>query len=427
MSLTNNPFIYGRTVKPAEFLGRERELRRLFSRLGTGQSTAVIGQPHIGKTSLFEYVTDEATRTARFGDRFERHVFSFLDAHMLYGIKTQAAFWEQALAPLSDCLRDGRFEPLAAIYQIAEENEFGTFVLERLFSEMHAANSCLVLLLDEFDDFLTHQVLNSAEFYGGLRSLASRTGGLALVIAARQELGQLNQRTQSVHPHGSPYFNVFTEIHLGSFSKKDFAGLMDRAGERFDRNDRDYLERVSGRHPFLAQAAAAILWEAHEEGHEGTVRYQTVGRGLYRETKKHYADTWRVWTNETRKAITVLALAQIPRLLAKHSFLMNERGDELDDYRSEMEALEAIGLCAEGDKGKMIITQGAFLWWLADELCRNVREEAEFKVWLQEREMDGLFTNPERQRFGKAASGIAKALGKGATTLIEAFAKGIVE
>ena len=427
MSLTVNPFIYSRPVTPAEFLGRERELRRLFSRLATGQSTAVIGQPHIGKTSLLKYVADEPTRIARFGDRFERHMFSFLDAHTLHGIKTQAVFWERALAPLSDCLRTGPLESLAAIYQTAEENEFGTFVLERLFTEMHAANCCLVLLLDECDDFLAHPVLNSAEFYGGLRSLASRTGGLVLIIAARRELEQLNQLTQAVNPHGSPYFNVFTEISLGPFSKKDFAELMNRGGECFDRNDRDYLERVSGRHPFLAQAAAAILWEAHEEGHEGTVRYQTVGRGLYRETKKHFADTWHVWTNETRKAITVLALAQIPQLLAGHSFLMSEWVDELDDYRSELAALEAIGLCAEGDKGGMIITQGAFLWWLADELRRNVRDDAEFKAWLQAQEMDGLFTNQERQRFGKATSGMLKALGKGATTLIEAFAKGIGE
>ncbi len=296
-----------------------------------------------------------------------------------------------------------------------------------LFAVLHATDSRLVLLLDEFDDFLSHPVLNSAEFYGGLLSLASRTGGLVLIIAARRELEQLNQLTQTVNPHGSPYFNIFTEILLGPFSKKDFAELIRRAGDCFDQNDHEYLERISGRHPFLAHAAAAMLWEAHEEGQEGIARYQTVGRALYRETKKHFADAWRTWSNETRKAITVVALAQIPQLLAGHSFLVDELVEDLDDYRSELEALEAMGLCAEGGNGGMVITQGAFLWWLADELRRNVRGDAEFKGWLQAQEMDGLFTTQERQRIGNATTGMLKALGKGASTLIEAFAKGIGE
>jgi hypothetical protein len=308
-------------------------LRRLFNRLATGQSVAVIGQPHIGKTSLLKYLMDEPTRTAKCGNRFDGCLLSFLDAHTLHGVKTQGAFWELALAPLADCIRATRpphSEALRAIYQTAQENGFGTFVLERLFTELQVFGARLVLLLDEFDDFLSHSVLNSAEFYGGLRSLASRTGGLVLVIAARRELEQLNQLTQAVNPHGSPYFNIFTETPLGPFSKKDFAELVGRAGDRFDRYDREFLERVSGRHPFLAQTAAALLWEAHEEGHEGVVRYHTGGRAMYRETKKHFADAWRVWTNETRKAITVVALAQIPQLLAGHNFLVSELLEELD-------------------------------------------------------------------------------------------------
>jgi len=223
-------------------------------------------------------------------------------------------------------------------------------------------------------------VLNDTEFYGGLRSLASRSAGLALVIAARRDLEQLNQLTQAINPHGSAYFNVFTEIKLGSLSKEAFSELLKRAEERFDRWDGEYVTAVSGRHPYLAQATGAMLWDAHEEGKVGTARYREVGRALYRETKKHFADTWRSWTNQTRKAITAVALAQIPRLLAEHKFRVGELIEDLADYGAELDTLEAEGMLTQDDEGEWIITQGAFLWWLADELRRNVRDDTEFRA-----------------------------------------------
>ena len=429
MDSTTNPFIYSRAVTPGEFLGREPELRRLFSRVGTGQSTAIIGQPHIGKSSLLRYVLDARARQASFGARFDRDLFSFLDAQALHGVHTQAGFWELALARLADYLQTGQpnySESLAARYSLAQANKFGSFVTEQLLDELGAAGSRLVLLLDEFDDFLSHPVLNSAEFYGGLRSLASRSEGLVLVIAARRDLEQLNLATQAINPHGSAYFNVFVELSLGPLSEKAVSELLDRAGDRFNRRDRRYVTKVSARHPYLTQAAAAMLWDADEEGLKGTARYREAGRKLYRETKKHFADTWNSWTNETRKAATAVALAKIPGLLAEHAFLASELIKDLDDYRPELETLEASGLLAERDQGEWSITQCAFLWWLADELRRNVRKDADFRTWLQAQEMDGLLTTQERQRMGKAVKGMLAAAGKGATTLIEAVAKSVV-
>jgi len=430
MNFSIPPFIYGRAVTPAEFHGRELDLRRIYSRLSTGQSTAIIGQPHIGKTSLLKYILDEPARTAKFGVQFKQDLFTYLDAQTLRDVKTQAGFWESALTPLEDALKVGqatRLKSLAAVYELVQKNKFGTFVLEQLFSGLHAVGSRLVLLLDEFDDFLSHPVLHSAEFYGGLRSLASRSAGLVLVIAARKDLEQLNQLTQAINPHGSPYFNVFTEIRLGAFSKKELTELLDRAGERFNKKDRKYVMEVAGGHPYLAQATAATLWEAYEEGHEGTARYESAARALYQQTKLHFADTWRSWTNETRKAITAVAVAQIPMLLGEREFLVSELIEDLSDYSPELEVLETSGIVIEDKSEEYVITQGAFLWWLTDELRRNVRDDTEFKTWLQAQELDGLLTHKEQQKLGSAAKKILSAVGKGATTLIEAFAKGIGE
>ncbi len=47
-----NPFIYGKPVSKEHFMGRKDVLQTLISRILTGQSSAIIGEPHIGKTSL---------------------------------------------------------------------------------------------------------------------------------------------------------------------------------------------------------------------------------------------------------------------------------------------------------------------------------------------------------------------------------------
>ena len=425
-----NPFIHSRALSPDEFLGRERELRHLFSRLATRQSTAFIGQPHVGKTSLLIYLADEKKRQQHFGDQFDRDLFCYLDAQALRGVKTQAGFWRRALTPFEACLKAGspeHLQSLKTIYGTAKENQFGTFVLEQLFNEFDSASARLVLLLDEFDDFLSHPVLNSAEFYGGLRSLGSRSKGLAIVIAARRDLERLNKLTQQFNPHGSPYFNVFTEIKFGTLSIKEFSELVKAAGNRFDQTDHEYIAAVSGRHPYLAQAAAAMLWDAHEDGLEGEERYKVAGRYLYQQAKQHFSDTWNFWTNETRKAITAVALAQIPKLVGHRRFLVKELIDDLDDYGPELEALEIIGTITEGEEGEYVITQSSFLWWLADELLRNVRDEDEFKGWLRAQELDNLLTANEREKLGNAVRKVLEVTGRGATTLIDSFAKGFGE
>lgn len=423
-----NPYIYGRAVRPMEFLGRETELRRLFSRLATGQSTAIIGQPHVGKTSLLNYVMDPASRQAQFGAEFDRDLFCVLDAQMLRSVETQAEFWAYALKPLANALKREPLKDagnLLLAYETAEKNRFGNFVLEQLFNELKASGARYMLFLDEFDDLLSHKVLNSAEFYGGLRSLASRSAGLVLGLGSRRDVEQLNNLTQALNPHGSPYFNVFTQITLGSLSDKSFNELLERGKERFDERDRQFCAVISGRYPFLTQAAAAKLWDAHDEGLKGTERYESAGRELYTEAKQHFADSWRVWTNETRKAVTAVALSQIPRLLDNHTFMVSELVEKLDDYEPELDALEGLGMIAKNEEDEYVIRQGAFLWWLTDELKRNVRDDAAFTSWLQAQEMDGLFTRKEKQKAGQAAQTLLAVTGKGASTLIESFAKGL--
>jgi hypothetical protein len=90
----------------------------------------------------------------------------------------------------------------------------------------------LVLLVDEIDRTLHHDGLSNAGFFGGLRSVASRSSGaLAVVLASRLSQRELDARTQPLWAKGgSPYFNVYRQVTLGSLPEEHVEGLVLAAG-----------------------------------------------------------------------------------------------------------------------------------------------------------------------------------------------------
>ena len=415
------PFYTGNPVAVADFIDRRRPLRRIVARLRSGESTAIIGEPRTGKTSLLLHLAAPETQTVLYGQDAERLLFSFVDVEALGGQFTQVQFWEQALAPVKAHLVDPSPDSdMAKQYRVCHDNEFGTYMLEMLFWELRKAGRQLVLLLDEFDQLLHRPILNSAEFFGGMRMLDQHShGALSQVIASRLSLTRLNAETQELNPTGSPYFNIFNELVLGGFPKRDVDDLLKRAGDRFSPGDRRAIGRLAGRQPFFLQAAAAALWDAYDEGLAHEERIRTMGQCLYREHRSHFNDTWRVWTPETRQAFTVVALDDAQNLLPERKFRLNDLLDDLPNWTPELADLEHAGLLAKQPVAQSgyRITQEIMLWWLADKLVRALRSESAFSRWLQTAELEGRWTKGQKQQVGNAV----RSLGSGAGGLIEKF------
>ena len=162
-----------------------------------GESTAIVGEPRTGKTSLLLYLAADETRFKLYGDTSAELLFSYLNSQMLGSQFTQAQFWEQALAPIREQIEVvGAEAPLAQQYRVCSMNGFGNALLNTLFRRLRDQGFQLVLLVDEFDVLLHHPILNCAEFFGGLRGLASQSkGALTLVIASGLPLARLNVET----------------------------------------------------------------------------------------------------------------------------------------------------------------------------------------------------------------------------------------
>ena len=226
--MTNEcPFFCGNPVSPQYFVNRRQPLRRVVGRVLRGESTAIVGEPRSGKTSLLLHLAAPETKIDLYGDASARLLFRFLNSQVLGSGFTQAQFWVAALAPVKEQLVDP--DPngvLSKQYQFCQDNSFGSFTLDVLFQRLSEQGWQLVLQLDEFDLLLHHPILNCGEFFGSLRHLASTSkGALALVIASRLPLTRLNTETQVFNPTGSPYFNIFSEIVLGGFPEQDVAAV----------------------------------------------------------------------------------------------------------------------------------------------------------------------------------------------------------
>jgi len=212
-----NPFTERGVIKdPKRFFGRKRELKQIFERLAAMQSVSIVGERRTGKSSLLEIIA--ATGSDRLGNDSEFH---YIDLERVESTEDFVARALDALAAEGQTLRD----------------------LERAIEQRKA-----ILCLDEFEqsgDF-------SKDFFGALRSLAS-TGHLALVVASQSKLADLASEGITT----SPFFNIFTTLHLGDLTEEESGellnGLGQPAGREFSPDEVRAAYRETGGNPWRLQ------------------------------------------------------------------------------------------------------------------------------------------------------------------------------
>ncbi len=414
-----NPFKFGDPVRGKEFFARRREMRRLTEGVVKGNSSVVTAEPRAGKTSLLYRVqAPDFYKDADVNIRFR-----YLDAQTLGGWDA-SRFWDYALQPVK------KLSPAVdKAYQTAKKEKFGNFVLERILIHLEETGERLVLLLDEFDAILDEPGLHKAEFYGGLRSLATRYSSLVLVVASRQAIDELNRHTQEFNRQGSPYFNFLEEVSLGAFPPKDVDELLERGKKHFNRKDREFLVRVSGGHPYFLQAAASFLWESYEDGEKNDVIRRTwAGEQCFQQVAPTLKNIWNIWKPYQQMAFTLAALDAMPLLLPYREFDINRLLKDRPNFAPEQRVLKNRGfLCVASDLDGGYVPQAEImLWFLAEELTRLLRpKDPDLAAWLREQEWEGLLKHGEKENLQNALHSLKPILKDGAMAFIKAAAEGL--
>ncbi len=382
----SQPFIYGRPLRPREFLNYEAELSTIFNRLRNGESTAVIGEPHIGKTSLLLKVANEETQLDYLGDGAKQIVNSSLDLHPIDSDYTPKAFWEDALVPLHEYPNEGTIDRL----DTAAQAGYARRPLERLFSHLETHQRRLLLMLDEFELLLAHPNFQNPAFFALLRSLATRTGGLALIPASRLSVSQMNRMGRGLLEIGSPFFNNVIPIRLRPFEEAAVEGLLGRAGNALSPIDRRFIRRVAGHNPFLLQALAAILIET-----DGANRNVRAVERFHAYIAFHFDDLWHTLDLRARRMVIVLSLVELGKRILGQAFACSEI-ESVTALGHELGSLAELGLAERVEEEqphsvehllfwhgeRWMIGSQALAWWVRDMVMTRSLQSILGIEWL---------------------------------------------
>jgi hypothetical protein len=389
------PFIYGRPVRPGEFLNREAELRTIFNRLRNCESTAVVGEPHIGKSSLLIKLADPATPPAYLGDDAHGLVVSLLDLHPVSGDYTPRAFWEEALEPLREYP-----DHTDRLKWVVQEN-YTRRSLEQLFNYLSQRNQRMLFLLDEFERLLVHPNFQDPAFFALLRSLATRTDGLVLVIASRLSVTEMNKYGRNLLEFGSTFFSNLIELRLQPFSKETAEELLNRASGVLSFYDSSFICRMAGRHPFLLQAMAATLLET--EGQDSDRRIRAAER-FYRQISYHFEELWRMLDDRARTGIVILSLVELGGRALGSKFNKKPIEEIAEKFMPELQRLEDMGLAEQIDYGsedesvpllkgkKWVVSTPVVVRWVHDVVIAKTHQVPAYDKWLEGKKYSFLLT-----------------------------------
>jgi len=195
------------------------------------------------------------------------------------------------------------------------------------------------------------------------------------------------------------------------------------------------LYYIAGGHPFFLQSAASALWDAYEDGEvKSLTRWENAARDLHEAARQIIHDIWKNWTPPTRKAVTVIALDTLPKLVTGKEFDLDHLLESFSNYNPEVEELCKRGILIREAKTRtgFRLQSQVMLWWLASELIRVTRpqDNDDLGGWLRQQEWDGIIKGEEKTQLKKALTSLGSMLKTGIESFIkssaEGFAKGLM-
>ncbi|HJQ24307.1 MAG TPA: protein kinase [Blastocatellia bacterium] len=310
--MSRNPYLNRVAIKdPAQFFGRTREVSKIFSRLTASrpQSISVVGERRIGKSSLLNYVNHPQVR-ARHLDQPDAYVFAFIDLQQKRRI-TPAEFFKELFELMAKETGD---ESL-----LAEAPSFDA--MRALLERFRRRSRKLVILLDEFDAITTNRAFD-LEFYSFLRSIANNYD-VAYVTSSARDLQELCH-TQLIAD--SPFFNIFTNVFLRAFTRKEATDLITRPSTEAGLPLTGYARRImeiAGYFPYFLQIACAAYFDYLDEN-DGKLNRQEVEATFLDEARGQFRFIWDHMSDSQRRCV---------REFAEHEQVGKEQAQAYEDLK----------------------------------------------------------------------------------------------
>ncbi len=249
-SRERNPYLNREAIRdPEAFFGRRSEIGKIYSRVGAGrpQSVSIVGEKHIGKSSLLRYIVHPSNRLDSLSDPKQ---LIFLQANFKNKSRLKIpGFFEMIYKDLLEVFN-------GALELNVKPNYHG---FKEVVVALDQQGYKLIMVFDEFSTITRNRNFD-AEFYSFLRSLANNYNVAYLVASGRN----LQTVCHSPEVSDSPFFNIFSNITLSQFSVKDARKLILTPAEKHGASFEPHVPFVldmAGQHPLFIQIACSILFD----------------------------------------------------------------------------------------------------------------------------------------------------------------------
>jgi len=376
-----NPFTYGNPISaPARFFGRKAEVEQVYTRLLNAEfeSSSIVGERRMGKTSLLNYIAHPSTAEAH-GLAPDRYLFVYVDLQMVDQKTTPTRFWSRLLRRVARELKDEELE--AEFKQAVGQEEIDNYTLDDLFSLSDEQDLHFVLLLDEFEN-VTENANFDTDFFYGLRALAIHHN-LALITASRQELITL---CHSDAVRASPFFNIFANVNLPAFDEEDARALIEQSlaetGVQFVSAELALMSDIAGSHPYFLQIASHFLFAAHCKGGAAQERERYLLREFREEATPSLADYWHHSDDGEKIVLSTLALLTKQGKAGKRRFSLGKLKELYHRSELTLSRLEKRALIAAGEEGYTLFSS-VFGDWIVAELTDVMADAQSYEEWLE--------------------------------------------
>ena len=379
--MIDNPFTYGNPISnPGRFIGRQREVEQVYSRLlnAEAESSSIVGERRIGKTSLLHYLMHPEVRH-RFSVDTNRYIFLYNDLQMIDPNTTPTRLGQRLMSQLARECPDSEIKETAD--RLRQAAVIDNFALADLFDAVDSKGIHVVFLLDEFEN-VTANPNFGPDFFYGLRSLAIQHN-LTLITSSRKELIDL---THSEVIRSSPFFNIFANINLRLFSPDEALELIEKSLQggtvNFTSEEEKALITLAGPHPYFLQAASHFLYAAYAQSFDPPARLTFLKREYIEEAVPHWASYWRDSADHEKIVLTTLALLARQGKTKQHSF-------SLENLRSLYNRSEETLILLE-KRALLLPVQDRFALfcepfgdWIVREITNTMNDQQTYEDWLR--------------------------------------------
>jgi serine/threonine protein kinase len=299
-SSKQNPYLNRVMLRnPEDFFGRQREVKRIYSRLDAPhpQSISVVGERRIGKSSLLNYIYQRRNRK-RFMQNHEDSIFIFMDFQRSADLTIP-----KFIDILFSMFKYEQREQLKYA-----EGERNLDQLKDVVQELSNEGKRIIVLMDEFEAITKNESFDM-QFFSFLRFLANNFM-VAYVTSSYLELQQMCHNKDIAD---SPFFNIFSNLPLRPFSREEAVELITVPSQREGVPLGEYASRLldlSGHFPLYIQIACSNLFEFLVDNPEAEPDWDELSVSFKEEVAPHYSFVWGRLDEASKEGLCRVAMGK---------------------------------------------------------------------------------------------------------------------